>query len=432
MNILLAPVGSHGDVHPFCGIGAELARRGHTVTVFTNGHFEPLVRRMGLGFVPVGTDQEFRDTIADPDLWHPTRGWRKVFGSMIDQVLPIQYEALKAHLVPGQTVIAAATLALGARVLQDETGAPTATLHLQPSIIRSSHAMPKLPGAPIPRWAPRWMKRLMFTAADRLVIDPVVAPPLNAFRAARRLPPVDKVTSQWWHSPDLAIGLFPAWFAPPQPDWPPQIRLTGFPLFDEHGLEPLPAELLKFLDAGESPLAFTPGSAMSHGRAFFEAAAEACRLLGRRGLLLTRHPENVPASLPPGVIHVPYAPFSELLPRCAALVHHGGIGTMAQALRAGVPQLVMPMSHDQPDNADRVKRLGVGDLISVPGFRAPAVARKLARLLGSAEVAARCRDVAGRFVGAGAIGQTCDLIERLAPGPGAGAGGADAARKRAG
>jgi rhamnosyltransferase subunit B len=413
VNILLAPVGSHGDVHPFCGIGAELARRGHAVTVFTNGHFEPLVRRVGLGFVAVGTDQEFRDVMEDPELWHPTRGWRKVFASTIEHILPLQYEALKARFVPGETVVVAATLALGARVLQDETGVPTATIHLQPSVIRSAHAPPKLPGAPIPRWAPRWMTRLMFAAADRLVIDPVVAPPLNAFRATRGLPPVDKVTSDWWHSPDLAIGLFPDWFAPPQPDWPAQMRVTGFPLFDEQGLEPMPPELLTFLDAADPPVAFTPGSAMSQGRPFFEAAAGACARLGRRGLLLTRHPQNLPASLPPGVIHVPYAPFSELLPRCAALVHHGGIGTTAQALAAGVPQLVMPMSHDQPDNADRVKRLGVGDWIGVRAFRPAAVARKLRGLISSTNVAARCRAVAGRFAGARAIADTCDLIERL-------------------
>jgi rhamnosyltransferase subunit B len=414
LNVFLVPVGSHGDVHPFCGIGAELARRGHAVTVFANAHFEPLVRRLGLEFVAVGTDREFREIMRDPELWHPTRGWRKVFEGTVNQILPLQYEALKAHLVPGRTVVVAATLALGARVLQDETGVPTATLHLQPSVMRSVHATPKLPGAPIPRWSPRWMKRLMFWAADRLVIDPVVGPPLNAFRATRGLPPVDKVTSDWWHSPDLVIGLFPEWFAAPQPDWPPQMRLTGFPLFDERGLAPLPAELVRFLDAGGPPVAFTPGSAMAHGRPFFDAAAEACARLGRRGLLLTRHTDHLPPRLPAGVIHVPYAPFSELLPRCAAIVHHGGVGTTAQAFAAGVPQLVMPMSHDQPDNADRVRRLGTGDEIPVRAFRGAAVAKKLRRLIESRDVAARCREIAGRFAGEKPLERTCDLIEKLA------------------
>ena len=431
MNILLAPVGSHGDVHPFCGIGAALARRGHAATVFTNAHFEPLVRRVGLDFVPVGTDRDFRDMIGDPDLWHPTRGWRKVFAGTVDQILPLQYHALKPRLVPGDTVLVGATLAFGARVLRDETGVPMASVHLQPSIMRSAHATPKLPGMPLPRWSPRWLKRGLFAAADRFVLDPVIGTPLNAFRATRGLPPVGNVTSHWWHAPDRVIGLWPAWFAPPRPDWPPQTRLTGFPQFDERGLEPLPAELTTFLDAGEPPVAFTPGSAMSHGHAFFRAAAEACALLGRRGVLLTRHAAQLPQTLPPGVVHVPYAPFSELLPRCAALVHHGGIGTTAQALAAGVPQLVMPLSHDQPDNAERVAKLGVGDVIGVRAFRAPAVARKLRRLIESPEVKARCRAVADRFAGSRAIEETCDFIEQLGE-TGAAPLGADTARKRAG
>ena len=77
---------------------------------------------------------------------------------------------------------------------------------------------------------------------------------------------------------------------------------------------------------------------------------------GRRGLLLSRHREHIPRTLPSDVRHVEYAPFSELLPRCAALVHHGGIGTSAQALAAGVPQLIMPMGHDQPDNSRACSR----------------------------------------------------------------------------
>jgi UDP:flavonoid glycosyltransferase YjiC (YdhE family) len=414
VNILLAPVGSHGDVHPFCGIGAEMLRRGHRVTMFTNGAFEPLARRVGLDFVPVGTAEQFAQIVSDPDLWHPTKGWQKVFNS-IAELTPLQYDAMKALVTPGDTVMVGATLAFGARVLQEQLAAPMASVHLQPSIMRSAHETPKLPGMAAIQKAPRWLKRLTFAFADKFVLDRYIGGPLNAFRAGKGLPPVKHITSEWWHSPDLVIGLFPEWFAAPQPDWPRQMKLTGFPLFDEKGLEPLPPDLQRFLESGDKPIAFTPGSAMFHGHDFFEAAADACRILCRRGILLTRHAEHVPARLPQGVIHVKYAPFSELLPRCAALVHHGGIGTTAQALAAGVPQLIQPMSHDQPDNAERVRRLGVGAELPVKQFRGGRVAETLRRLIESADVAAKCREVAQRFVDARPLEETCDLIERLAP-----------------
>lgn len=112
--------------------------------------------------------------------------------------------------------------------------------------------------------------------------------------------------------------------------------------------------------------------------------------------------------------HAEYAPFGSLVPRAAALVHHGGVGTLAQALRAGCPQLVMPMAFDQPDNAVRLERLGVGRYLRPSRFTGMAVARELDALLGSEDVVRACRSVAGRFVGIDPVAQTCDLIEAAA------------------
>jgi UDP:flavonoid glycosyltransferase YjiC (YdhE family) len=191
------------------------------------------------------------------------------------------------------------------------------------------------------------------------------------------------------------------------------VRLTGFPLWDERGVEPLPGELVRFLENGDRPVAFTPGSANVHGREFFETSVKASRLAGKRALLLTRHRDQVPDRPSADVMHVPYAPFSELLPRCAALVHHGGIGTTAQALAAGCPQVVMPLSHDQPDNGARVERLGVGRLIPPRKYKAQNIARVLDELTKSEEVGRRCTEVASRFEGVDAIGRACEEIGGL-------------------
>lgn len=194
--------------------------------------------------------------------------------------------------------------------------------------------------------------------------------------------------------------------------------LTGFPLYDQREVSPLPPDLEAFLSGAEDdsdpPVVFAPGSGNRQAARFFAAAADACHRLGRRGLLLTPYSEQLPSRLPGGVRHAPYAPFSAVLPRSAALVHHGGIGTAAQALAAGTPQLVMPMAFDQPDNAIRLSRLGVARTLSPGRFSGPRVARRLEALLGSDAVARRAAHIARRFEGIDPIARTCDLIEAVA------------------
>src|SRR5262249_33834850 len=145
---------------------------------------------------------------------------------------------------------------------------------------------------------------------------------------------------------------------------------------------PVERDVARFLTDGEPPVVFTPGTGNRHARDFFAAAADACVRLGRRGLFLTRFAEQLPAQLPDGVRHFAWVPLSKLLPHASALVHHGGIGTSAAALAAGIPQVVMPFSHDQPDNAARLERLGVARPLPVRRFRGPALAAELGQLLG--------------------------------------------------
>lgn len=414
MRILVLPVGSHGDVHPLLGISLALRARGHEVTVASNEHFEGLVQSAGLPFLSTGTDADFREALADPNLWHPLRGFKTVMEKGVVPVMRRTYDLIRQHFPdPAGTVIVAAGIAFGARIAQDKHGYRVATLQLQPSVFRSVHENPKLPGMFMPQGMPKILKHLVWSFADAAVVEPICRPPINAFRRELGLPPVKGILKEWWNSPALTLGLFPEWFAPMQPDWPKQTRLTGFPLYDEKGITPLSPELLEFLEAHPNPVAFTPGSAHVHAEAFFAESARACELLGRPGLLLTRHADQIPAKLPPMVKHVPYAPFSQLLPYCSALVHHGGIGTTAQALRAGRPQLVVPFSHDQFDNAARARRLGVADTLSARRYRAAMVAEKLRAMVDSTATAANCREVAARFEGVDAIAAACDQIEAL-------------------
>ncbi len=414
IHFLLVALGSAGDVHPFVGIGRMLRGRGHRVTLITNPYFQANVIAAGLDFVPIATEEDLLAGMRDPDLWHPYKGFALVARQLMAPHIRALYHLLDERIGGGPTVIVAPGAALGARVLNEKRGVPLATIYLQPVLIRSLIEPPRLPMTLMGRGVPRWLARLQFWVADNLVIDRLLCPELNAFRRELGLPPVRGVMREWWNSPQGMIGLFPNWFAPPQADWPPKLQLTGFPLWDEGEVSQAPLELERFLAAGEPPIVFTPGSAMMHGHAFFAAAIEACRILARRGILLTKYAEQLPAKLPDAVAHFDFVPFSYVFPRAAAVVHHGGVGTCAQGLAAGVPQLVMAMSHDQPDNAARLARLGVGVAIKPKHFRGPEVARRLRELLSRPDINLRCQSFAARMDPEAALEATCNALESLA------------------
>jgi UDP:flavonoid glycosyltransferase YjiC (YdhE family) len=199
-------------------------------------------------------------------------------------------------------------------------------------------------------------------------------------------------------SPFKVLALFPEWYGPKQTDWPAQTIVTRFPLYDESDQVAVLPDLDRFLADGPPPILFTPGSANLQARRFF-VGLEACRRLGSRALFVTRYPEQLPPALPPEIRHFAYVPFSQVFPRCKALVHHGGIGTVAQGLAAGVPQLVMAMSHDQPDNGYRLTRLGVGAYLYPKAFTPDRVAAALARLTRSPEVTEACHACRARVEG---------------------------------
>jgi rhamnosyltransferase subunit B len=320
--------------------------------------------------------------------------------------VPRVYDAITKHYVRGQTVVAASGLMFGARIAQEKHGLPLATLHLYPRCFRSLDD-------PVfwPRWVPRPLRRLYFRMADRF-IDRHVGAGINAFRANLNLPPVAPIL-RWWHSPQMVLGLFPDWLSPPRRDWPVNTSLTGFLRYD--ALEPFAdeQELEAFLSAGEPPLVFSHSSAVWDARSFFRHSVAVAGLLDRRAILLTPRIEQVPQPLPPNVRHFSFVPHSRLLPRAAALVHHGGINTACQGLAAAIPQLIVPLFLDQPDNGRRLRNLGVAATVRPGAYHPRKVSRKLRHLLESPQTAERCRYYAARLHEENAVENACQALERL-------------------
>lgn len=387
-----------------------LRARGHRVTVAAPDTYRDRVRDLGLEFCPLTTVAEVERVIEDPDLWHPLRSGR-MMAKWGGPMIPRQYEALAALAGQPRRVLVANPGVLAARLVQEKLGVPTATLLLQPGLLPSCTAPPEMPaGLTIPPWLPGALRPAYWLGVDAAGYV-LVCPSLNPVRAGLGLPPVRRVF-RWWLSPKLVIGLWPPWYAAPQPDWPPQLRLAGFGRFDGARGE-LPEDVRMFCEEGPPPIAFTLGTGMRHAGGFFRRAVTACEAVRARGLLLTKFADVVPRRLARAVRHCAYAPFRKLFPLCGVVVHHGGIGTTSAALEAGCPQLVLPHAWDQPDNAARVERMGAGLALGPRRRSSGHLARALARLA-SGDFRERCRVIAGRVDGKDGLEVAAGWVEQLA------------------
>ncbi len=414
MHCLILAVGSYGDVLPLIGLARRLQRRGHHIVFFSSAQFSELAQKAGLTFVPLGSPNDYEEIADNPNLWHPHKGWRIIMQRLTSHALHSAYTVLCQHLEPGRTVLISSTLGFVARLIQETHHIPQVSVHFSPGVFHSAYAPPKMPNVYLPDWLPIWLKQGFWRAIDLAVIDPVVSPSLNQIRRELGLKPVSRIFHTWLHSPDRVLGLFPEWFAPPQPDWPPNTSLTGFPLYDHTHDTVLPEKVEQFLDQHPLPFVFTPGSANKFGKAFFREAARTCQQITHPAIFLTRYPEQLPRDLPPFIEHFSYVPLSQLLPRSRGLIHHGGIGTCAQALRAGIPQLIQPLAFDQFDNGERVQRLGVGHTLLPRHFQGKILLDRLQHMAKDESLLRRCHTIQSKFTGIDSLELACQTIERTA------------------
>jgi rhamnosyltransferase subunit B len=422
-HLLFVTLGSLGDLHPMLGLAVEWQRRGGRATLATSAFHRERVERAGVGFTPLRP--EFDPT--DPELLRQVLDLR--FGMvrlLRDLTFPHvreQHEDLVAFreraAVEGAPLagIVASELAFAAPVLAEQHGLPWAAVVLQPMAFVSAHDPPVVPLFPVlsrMRWlGPRITDALIRTterAAQRW------GRPVRDLRRELGLDAAGSRITRGKEHADLALALFSPVLGARQPDWPARTVHCGYPFFREPGSGRLSEGLQAFLDAGPAPVVFTLGSAavFQPGR-YYTEALEAARRLGVRAVLMVGEEDRsgLPAELPEGVHAEPYAPFADLFPRAAAAVHAGGVGTTGEALRAGIPQLVVPWSQDQPDNAARVRRLGVARVLPRNRFDAAAAERALRSLLADEGLRVRAREL-GRVVAAerGAE-RACEALEGM-------------------
>lgn len=401
-------------MYPFLNLAKALLSRGHRVTFLGPSIYEHLAQQAGLSFHALGTREQYLAVIDDPDLWNSRKAFGVVWRSARDVYLNV-CEFVQSLPTTDQCVLLVHPLALPAaalaRAARNEIRIVGA--YLAPANLRTCHDPLMVGPVPIPRWFSMRWRRWLWRQVDARIIDPSAVPDLNAQRQSRGLPPVKHLIEHMHNVADISITLFPSWFAKSQSDWPSPLYSGEFQLYEPSPNQGLSPELTRFLALNESPIVFTAGTAHRHAATYFGKALQAVQRIGRCAIFVTRYREQLPAELPSTVLWQDYVSFRALLPHASLLVHHGGIGTTAEALRAGVPQLVVPMAHDQFDNGARVRALGVGGVLAASRLRVGTLAKMLHDLLASTTVRARCDIVAARFSQDQGIDALCRVIESI-------------------
>ena len=420
-RILFATLGSLGDLHPVLALALELQRRGHRAEIATSEFYRDKLAALGLGFHPLRPEMRVVDEALVRRIMDGRRGSAYLLRDLIFPAVRDSYADL-ARAAAGADLLVASELIYAAPILSEKTGLPWASYSLAPISLFSVFDPPLMPGPP----GTHWIQSLgpaanRFLRATAKLVSHSWWRPVRELRRELGLSPGASPLFEGKYSPRLDLALFSPVLAPPQPDWPASTVPCGFPFFDEGdptatSPEPveraLPPAVAAFLGAGEPPLVFTLGSSAVYAAdGFYAASAHAARALGRRALLLLgKNPP--PPGLPPSILAWDYLPYASIFPRAAAVVHQGGIGTTAQALRAGRPMLVMPFAHDQFDNAARVTRLGVARTIARARYTASHAARELAALLGDPRCAPAAAAIGVRLRAERGTEAACDALER--------------------
>lgn len=386
MKTFIVALGSLGDNVPLVNIGVGLQKRGCDVTVLGCDWFKELTCKAGLNFHSILSSGDAEKVSRNPDLWNQ----EKSFEVMADYVYgpttwPV-FDFINEQYKPGNTIIIASLFIFGARFANELLKIPLVTVRLSPFAF----------------WD--------VDEKQKEIFNHTLKKTLKGLCFKKNLSYDQDDPYHWMYSSQKIIGLFPEWFSSKQSNWPANIQLTGFPIPKGSPADKLPINIKSFLDSGDAPIVFTPGTGMRQSANFFQESLKACSDLEMRGILLTPYEDQIPDRLPQAIKHSQYLPLTGLLPYSSCIVYHGGIGTCAEALKAGIPHLVMPMAFDQFDNANRLKRLGVGDDVDKNDYNRKTVNKKVTKLLNSINVKNSCASIKEKVKNSNGVSTACDAI----------------------
>ncbi|MEJ7624971.1 MAG: glycosyltransferase [Pyrinomonadaceae bacterium] len=413
-RVVLATIGSLGDLHPMIAIGLELSRRNHEVVICTWRGYRDRILSLGLEFRPLRPDVDIRDREMHRRAMDARTGSEFVIKDLILGNIRATYDDLTQAaegidiLVSGEIVYAAASVAemTGLKWVSTSLAPVSMFSAHDPAVYRQNSVFELL--RPLPVFFHQGMLSLMG------VITSGWFDGYRRFRGELGLSTGHDPMFRNKFSPRLHLAMFSRALGKPQPDWPVQTVQTGFCFYDEGESNSLDPAIRAFLDAGPPPIVFTLGSAASlDPGSFFDESVKAATRLGRRALQLYGRDQPRPHGLNEDIAAFDFAPYSLIFPRAACVVHQAGVGTTGQVLRAGVPHVIVPFSHDQPDNAARCRRAGVAEIISRDLYTAESAAAMLEKVLADPRYRSNAATLATILESEGGTSTACDAIEEV-------------------
>ncbi|MFE9103489.1 glycosyltransferase [Actinomadura geliboluensis] len=405
-RIVIFAAGSRGDIQPCVALGRALRARGDEVRLVASARYAPMAVAAGLELAPLTADPtEILESDAGQELLaggrNPVKflgGFRRILGPMAERLLAECSDACK-----GADLILGPTLGFLPRHIGEHLGVPWALIHFQPSEPTGAFPHPFVPQA---RMLGPWARRASFRAVDEIAWQlsrPFINPWRDASLGLPRLP----LRGRRPDGPVLAC--FSPAVVPRPADWGPGVHLTGYWFLDEPEWEP-PAELAEFLAAGPAPVYVGFGSMVPKDSAMTDLTVRtALKLAGVRGIV-----QGDPATSDEHVLAVRDVPHTWLFPRMAAVVHHGGAGTTAAGLRAGVPTVVCPFFGDQPYWGERVAALGAGPRpLPFRAMTVPRLAARIRRAVQDPDVADRADDLGRRIRAEDGVARAREVIDTL-------------------
>ena len=419
-RIVLTTLGSAGDLNPFLALGLALRGRGHAVSFAVEDAFRPPLAAAGFPIHRLSGDSVAMLAPHADALFGgatPVASLRILLDHYLIPTLPDKIAELRAACA-GADLLVAAAAQLAAGTVADLTGIRWATVALTPVTLPSAYVESQPAPFPLAPALQRASNRLTWALGSQ-VLRRMADAPVNRVRAGLGLPPRRDVFWLGNASSQLTcLACSPA-FQPPAPDWPPYIHVTGFCFWDTPADWAPTPELAAFLERPGPLVAVTAGSIAPSVAAsfapFYRASIAAIRRLGARALLVGVRPDDLAtgadASGRSDALALPFAPYSRIFPRCAAVIHHGGIGTAAQCLRYGVPSLVVPWGVDQFYTGGRLTRLRAGLTLTRRRYTSDRAASALARLLHDPAFRTAVRAIRDQITREDGVEALCDALE---------------------